>query len=488
MELFFRNLLNLISILPFFSIVFYGLGDVRITLILDFAVIFLFACFLFLLRENFSINLSYNYEYFLVSILISLLSYFLSPVKHIISIDFVGFLCGFIIFLLAIHQDKEINLSYIYPFLIFIVVAAVFSAFVNKGEFTSTLRNENTFAFVSILIVGMMIEYRKFWWALIFLVIIILTRSIGALISIMLVSFYYAFKNRKNINLRKNAIVLIIIALIFSFLVYHIDTYSVLNRVRWWGYSIDMFKERPIFGWGYSSFTYVSKRYYSVDVNSIYVHNYFLETLSDFGILFFIFWIYFLYSILRFSSGFYRYSLIASLVHSFFDFGINTSCGWWLFMYVCGISVRNKLFVFRVGEGYRRIKFYIRIFAFGIFVMSFWMDAIYFDIYYRNRKIIELMNQKNYQSALRVVEDSLKKHPKSIDIALRRYEIYWLLYLKDKKFSNLVASIESLEYLLLLNPYYRDKYKLLEELYFFIGDKKSLSDLITREKIYLKSL
>jgi O-antigen ligase len=484
----FYYLIEWLFLLPFFSIVFYGFGDIRINLLIYFFAVFSFCYYIFFLENGFEIYFPKGYHYFFTAVIISSISFIFSPIKHLIIIDYIGFLLGFVIFFLMLQKRSEDKIIYLYPFLFIIAIYSIYTGIVNKGEFTSTLKNVNTLAFVSILICGMMLEEKKYYLALFFLIIIILTKSIAALIAIMLTSFYYSFINRRNIDLKKNYFILIIVGVIFAFLIYHIDFNSVYDRIRWWKYSLDMFLEKPISGWGYSSFAYISERYLSMELKSIYAHNYFLEILSDFGILFFIFWMIFLYFIIKSTSGFYHYAIVASLIHSFFDFGLNTICGWWLFLYVSSKAIKNNLFVFRITEKYLEIKPFIRILAFSILI-SFLLFAIkYVDLYNKNKDIIDKIEKKDYEIALSICNDTLKKYPSSIDIALRKYEIYTLYFNEKGDYKYLYSASNALEYILVLNPYSKRIYQILDELYRDLGDEKSLNDLSKRKKNYLKSI
>ena len=481
-----NNITELVFLLPFLIVSFYGFGDLRIVLFIYFLPVFIFSVFIFFLDKGSEIYLPYGYIYILIAIIVSAISFIFSPIKHLIIIDYIGFLLGFVIFLLLIQNNTEEKMIYIYPFLFFIAIYALYTGIVNKGEFTSTLNNSNTLAFISILILGMTLEKKKYYISILFIIIIILTKSIGALLSLMLTSFYYAFKNRENIDFRKNYLIIIIMFIIFIFFVFHIDPNSVYDRIRWWKFSIDMFLERPLTGWGYSSFTYIGERYISGDLKSIYTHNYFIEVLSDFGVLFFIPWLYFLYMLLKLSRGFYNYTIIAALICSFFDFGPNTVSGWWFFMYIAAKSLKDNLYIFRITEDYKKIKLFVRIYSFFLLISFIFFSFKYFDLYIKNIDIVNQIEKKDYQIALKLCDDTLKKHPLSIDIVFKKYEIYSYYYAITKDPKDLYGACEALEYIVFLNPYSARIYNVLENLYSYLGDYKSLDDLSKRKKKYLK--
>lgn len=479
-------LIRTIFFVPFISLLFYRTINFKSYFILNSVVFIYLLVFLIKSRPGFLFKLPSSYKYLFAAIFISLLSYLLSPVKEIISLEYINFISGFIIYFLVINIDEKLDFKYTYPFIIALLSLGIYDSFINSGvDVASVLKNSNTLAFILIMLIGILISEKKYYFSIFLFAALIATKSIAAMLSIMSVSFYYGFKNRKNIDIKNNSVILVIMIILFGFLIYNIDTNSIYDRLRWWKVCLRMHYLSPIFGWGYSSFAYTADCFISDGLRSSYAHNYFLETLVENGIIFSALWFYFLYLSVKSANGFLKYSLIAALIHSFFDFGINTSCGLWFFMFFLGILAKDNMLVFRLGDEYSKYKKYLVSFALILLISWFFLGFRYFNIEKINNELISLNNLKSYDTALGISQKALEKYPSSIDIALRRIEILEGIYAEKKDTVNLEMLARSIEYSLLLNPYYKAGYKKLESIYKYLGDYKSLDELKNREKKYI---
>ncbi|MEW6012471.1 MAG: O-antigen ligase family protein [Elusimicrobiota bacterium] len=472
--------------IPFISLLFYGFINVKVYFLLNSLVFIYFFIYLIKLRSGSCFYLPYGYKYLFSAVFVSLFSFALSPVKGLISMEYINFISGFIIFFIVLNIDEEIDYRYFYPFLVVMAISGAYKSFMGKEELISTLKNANTLAFVSILIIGMLAEKKKYYMAIFFAGVLISTKSIAAMLSIMVVSFYYGFKNRKNIDFKNNHIVFSAMIILFLFLLVNIDFKSVTDRISWWKACLDMFFERPIFGFGYSSFTHIISAFMDGGLKSSYAHNYFLESMAENGLIFSFLWFLFLFISVRKSQGFYKYSLMAALIHSFFDFGMDTLAGWWFFMFFLALSHKKEKLMFRLKEDYRKYRIYL--ISSSLILIVSWV--LYSYKYYRidkaNYEILKLYLQKDFKKASDKIYEFMPLYPDNIDLTFRRIEINRSFYDMTGDERYLKETAKSLEYLLLINPYYRPAYDNLERIYEFIRDDKSLAEIRNRKKTYIK--
>lgn len=481
------DLLKLFSFFPFIAMIFYGFWNIKIYLVLNSIIFIAFILLVFHIYKKKYFFFTDGYQYFFAAIVLSLISFLLSPLRNLISLEYINFLSGFIIFFITLNiQDNDRDIKYFYPFLFIIVLISAYNL-ISGDDVIATLKNSNTLAFFSILIIGMLLEKRKYYAALIFFCVLISTRSIAGMLSVVLVSSYYCFNNRKNIDFKNNKIVLSIVLLLIVFLVFNIDERSVSDRINWWRSSFDMFKERPLVGWGYSGFTHLISAFSSDGPKSLYAHNYFIETLAEEGIIFFAVWFYFLFLIIKRSKNFYHYALLSALLQSLFDFGIDTTCGWWFFMYVLAESDKKDLLMFRFSNNGKKITSFIITLSSLVFLVWLYSSFKYIDIEKRLGVISELANNNRYDLAVAYSDDSISKNPDNFDIALKRALVLEDIaeITRDKRAYMDLA--KSLEYILIINPYYKRAYDKLEKIYDMIGDERLITDLRFRKKNYIQA-
>ena len=111
----------------------------------------------------------------------------------------------------------------------------------------------------------------------------------------------------------------------------------------------------------------------------------------------------------------------------------------------------------------------------------------YIDIEKRLKVINELINNKRYDLALAYSEDSIGKNPDNFDIALKRAFVLEEIadVTNDKRAYMDLA--KSLEYILIINPYYKRAYDKLEKIYEMTGEENLIRDLKYRKKIYIQA-
>ncbi|MEF3280634.1 MAG: O-antigen ligase family protein [Elusimicrobiota bacterium] len=480
------NPVRIIAFLPFISLIFMGWWNLKIFIFLNSIVFVLFLLSIFNIAKRRYFLLPKNYGYFLLSIFLSIVVFALSPIKNIIAIEYINFLSGFIIFFIALNvEDNRDDVRYFYPFIFIIVIASMYNI-ISGDDVVATTKNSNMLALSCILIIGFLLDEKKYYPALFLFAVFIATRSVAAMFSVLTVSFYYGFKNRNNLDLKNNKITVIIVILLISFLFYNIETKSIMDRLNWWKSAFYMFIEKPIFGWGYSSFTHLIDAFSDDLLKSVYAHNYFLESLVENGVLFCIFWFYFIFLLVKSAKGFYHYALIAAMLHSFFDFGLNTTAGWWLFMYICAKAIGRNILIFKLGDGYRKINRYIILLYSGIMTLWIFFSIRYLDIEKRNKIALELTENQKYDIAIRFLDISIKKYPSNIDLLLRKVEVLEVLLLHNKGNVSILSELsKTLESILIINPYYKKSYRKLERIYEVLGDYRSIYELNLRKRRYM---
>lgn len=478
-------LYRLIVFVPFISLIFYSYWNVKVYVIVNSIIFLCFFLFIITINKKRYIFLPRQYKLFGFVLLVSLVSYFLSPVRSIISMEYINFISGFIIFIIVLNIEDNFNVSYFYPFIAIIIFVSLYNLW-QESDVVATFENSNLLAFVVILLSGMFIDMKKYYIAIILFAILIATKSISAMISILIVSFYYGWINRKNIDFKNSRVIIFILFFLLVFLIYNIEPQSVVDRLRWWKASLDIFIQRPLIGFGYSSFTHILSAFTLPNLlKSVYAHNYFLETLSEHGILFFLAWVYILLGIIKSSRGLYPYILIAALIHSFFDFGLNTFCGWWFFMYVSAYACRKNVLMFKLGNRYSTVNNYIvLVFSLLIIVWAFFSFK-YIELEYKNNIINELIEKKDFIKANNLIDDTIKKYPDNIDMYMRKAEILTEIYEAEKNPYLLKELSNVLEMILKINPYNRRVYNRLEEIYDNLNDPR-MALLSYRKHNYIK--
>jgi O-Antigen Polymerase. len=259
------------------------------------------------------------------------------------------------------------------------------------------LTNNNTLAFSSLLIIALSLENKNYFIAPLSFIILLLTKSIGGIISFFIATFIYLYLNNK-INKK---LLFIFSGILIIFLFTFVDINSVIDRLQWWKKAVLMFIDRPIYGWGYSSSTYINPAYNKSlnSLNSIYIHNYYLEFLCENGIITFILWIFFLFKIISNSNGFYKYGLYATMIHNIIDFGMSTIPNFLLFILIAMSGQRKK-----VKIEFKKIK---NIFDCFFYILSSIIKWINFS--YENIKIDKAINHY-YKYYPTMIEKKRKIH------------------------------------------------------------------------------
>lgn len=382
---------------------------------------------------------------------------------------------------LVVLNTKELEIKFYYPFFVLMLLVFIVDSFYDIG--ISSRGNLNLFAFVFLIAMGILLRERRYLFAAVFFVAVLFTRSYAAVLSILFSSFWYAYDNRKNIDIKNTKVVIFILLFLLGFLIANIEPSSVLDRLLWWKAAVRIFLERPFIGWGYSSFTHIVSSFLPSGLRTIYTHNYFLTLLAEGGIFAFVFWVLFLYKAITHANSFDKYLLIALVVHSIFDIGPETMCGWWLFMFYLALSCKNNSYIGILPRNYlKATKLAILLFVIVVFkFISFSYSLFYVDRVIKNS--VKLISHSNYDEAINLAEEAVKRYPSNIDLASNRA----FVYLQGLRYNSSLFPhyLKSLEYILLINPYRRDIYYALMENYKKM-DQRLVLELSNRMKQYLK--
>lgn len=467
-------------VVPFLSTIFYPFWNAKVYFILNLLLLLSFVFFTISLYVKKIVNIVSGYEYLIYFLLLYILSFGFSPIKDIISAEYINFIGGFIVFTLALNS-KDLNFRFYYILSFIILVIFLLDIFLDFG--ISLKGNTNLFAFVFIIIISIFLENKKYYTAIPFFIALLFTRSYGAILSIFIVSIIYLFNNFKTDELKKNKFIYIIFIILVFFIISNIEKNSIYDRLNWWKVAINIFYDRIFIGWGYSSFTHLFSAYSSAKLSTIYPHNFFLSILVEGGIFALLFFIIFLYKILRRIDGINRYVVLTLLFHSFFDIGLDTVCGWWFFMFYIGYSLKKVPDIIFLSNFNVRFFYSILIILFFLVFKFIFFSYSLIDIEKKIEEAIHLVSLSKYDDALNLINSAIKKYPSSIDLAKTRVFIYSKYINKNEKlFSHYIVS---LEYLLILNPYQKNIYQTLIKYYESI-DKKALSDIQLRKRYYIK--
>lgn len=478
---FISRLKNVCLFIPFIFCLVYPFLNVPIYFIFNLAIFISFFIIVYNSMYSKRFILPIYFSYFFYTLFVYLISYAFSPVRDIISAEYINLVSGFLIFLIVLNTEN-INIKMYYPWFIAILILFVIDSFYDIG--ISSKGNLNLFAFIFLIFFGILLKEKKYYYGIVFFAAILFTKSQAAILSILFSSILYAYDNRKNIDVKNNKIMIIILIILGIFLVANIELKSIFDRLSWWYSAIKMFLERPFTGWGYSSFTHVVSAFSSLELKTIYPHNYFLGILAEGGIFALVFWILFLFKTVKVSRLPDRYILISLLVHSIFDIGPDTVCGWWLFMFYLALVLKNNSYIFIFTNNYVKIV-KVAISLFIILILKYFQFS--YSLFYVEHTIknsINFISNSNYNAAIDLAEDALKKYPSNIDLASNRA----FVYLQASKYDPVFMSdyLKSLEYILLINPYRKDIYNILIGNYQNI-DQKLVLDVSKRMRLYIKN-
>jgi len=448
----------LVAISPLFG----RLWNLETQIFFQFSILFLSFAWIFsaFLRSEVSSFFSSRQFYFLTAVFVSLFfSFSLSPLKTVIKSEWLNLCVAFAIIIFSAHlTQKQENLVYkcLKIAAIIIFAFALFETICSKTFPPLTLlKNPNSFALFFLMFLPLAAEKKDYLVCIISVVAVFFSASLGGMLAMLGVGVLVFRK-----EIRKEYLVIILVAVSGALLLF-LDASSVSNRLLWWKDAIAIFLARPLWGWGYSSFTFVYPAFHAPlagGISSIYAHNYFLEFLAENGFLSFFLWMSFIF-LFGMGGRMKRFSLIAALLHSFVDFGLSQPFLLWIFCMVMGLSVRESL-----DLKFEKVEF-SSVWAFGI-LLIFLAAAKGFV---KTLKLENMREKALSASRVKAAERIFGKMEKIDCCNPLVYDFEGNFYLK--KFSEtrdkflLFKSAAALEESLFLNPYNPGPYTKLEIIY-----------------------
>ncbi|MBI4656005.1 MAG: O-antigen ligase family protein [Elusimicrobia bacterium] len=296
---------------------------------------------------------------------LAFLSFLLSPVKTLIYHDLINFSIGIAVFYIALNADKGSE-KY---FKICLRVCAWFAACLGAYQkfalaeeaLYSSFLNSNAFALFILMMIPFAVSIKDYPLILLLAFNLVFTGSAAGFLSLAAVLWVFSVNPVRNPPCpkgtaaappmaglisngvknsgkgRKWILLLSAILILFAYFSAGFDLKSVYDRIIWWKSAFKMALDRPVAGFGTGSFLYIYPAYHAPvqwGTSSIYVHNYFLEFLSENGFPAFAVWLFFLFSRFRQIEGWRKYSILAALFHSVVDFGLALPGIFWVFCYI----------------------------------------------------------------------------------------------------------------------------------------------------------
>ncbi len=361
-------LLTLIFIRPFISSLAFGY--------LNFACSFLFivTCFFWvLLKKPSGANLAstrYPILLFIISLAFSL---GFSHNKAVSTFELYKYLTGILLFIIGIslsyrERDKIIlcvtlagfiiSILAIYQYLfgfkhILLYLAkqenpdAFAMDYVKRSRVFFPFLTPNTLAgYLAMIIPFTFIRQKKFWLIIPMLIALLLTQSLGGILSIILATTIYLSLQRKLLAERKIIFVIISVLIVIAGVIFvrmqnaALHTHPIFSttmRLSYWKDTLRIIKEHPLTGLGLGNFNIAPSRY---------AHNSYLQLWAEMGILGLISWLWIVFQSLKVGlkkirsiTEDNRVTIVlltassAFLIHNFVDFSFflpEISWIWWL--------------------------------------------------------------------------------------------------------------------------------------------------------------
>ncbi len=417
-----------------------------------------------------------------------ILSYFFSYSKFTSREEFFNWLNYFIFFLFALlfSEEKKLFCKGIIGIAIFLTLKGIFDYFFH-GVYPSksSLINPNIFAGYLIMAIPLTIyqitDYRlqitnwKFLASILLLVGLILTGSLGAILSLFLAFLLFFRPERK---------FFLVLVLVFSLLlIFKLSQLEVSNRLLWWQGAVKMFVTRPLTGIGLGNFARYYSQFKTQGLNSLYAHNYYLQLLAENGIFSFlgflgILMIYFLWQ--REKNWGISMGMTALLIHNFIDYNLSIPGVALTFWILLGLEMNPASIRCRVnlkGKKYFLVVLTILLLFFSYFITRFFLANRFYarGLYYFN-------TEKNLPKAERELLTSLKLDPEYTPTYQVLSTVYTQYFPQNK-------SVHWLEHALTLigqainkekkyAPYWLDK----AWIHYLLGEKENARETLEQAK------
>lgn len=272
---------------------------------------------------------------------LTLISLAASPLRGLVFNEWGNYAAGLLIFAFASFAGPEgrsrVERAALWgAWLLFGL--CVLQAFVLKNFLSAVpLTNLNALALYAVMIIPLALSRGAWPLAAAMLILVVWTQSLGAALAGLVGAGFYAVSRPGGRALRENALPLAALGVLAAAVFYLLQSDSMAGRLAWWRSAWEMFLARPLTGFGWASFTWVSGAFQPAGAfreYSIYAHNYYLEFLAENGLPAAAVWFWAVLAAARARSGLVKYSLIAALTHSLVDFGLSVPANFWLFCWL----------------------------------------------------------------------------------------------------------------------------------------------------------
>lgn len=419
---------------------------------------------------------------------LSAISLILSPIKNLITGEWLNLFCGLAILVLSrgITEKQEKKIFKLLEISAYIICCIAFYQVLLVGVWppSSTLINSNSLAFFALMIIPLAVSVKNYALAGIMFLVLVLSSSLGGLAAFVFAAGIYLAETYE-IRSRKFIVSIgVIAALLAVYFVFSVDFKSVSDRLIWWRDGFKIFIDRMLMGFGYGSFSFIYPAYHAPTaggLSSIYAHNYFLEFLTENGIIAFAIWFMFLFRTAIKGRPILKYSIIAALAHSFVDFGLSLPFNFWLFCFIVGINNKAD----NSGE-YKKIPyagFYIVI---VLVLLASGLNYGYTRLNLNNLyKNIMHSSQKDFKTSEKLFDKAIAIDGGNSLIYKLKGNLYYLVAREKKDRFLFFEAASAYEEALIFNPYDKASYDKLLEIYEYFGEKKLIDDIVLRrDKVF----
>ncbi|MDI6642007.1 MAG: O-antigen ligase family protein, partial [Elusimicrobiota bacterium] len=253
-------------------------------------------------------------------------------------------------------------------------------------------------------------------------VCLLLTKSIGAICSLLC-----AFSIVK-LGLRRG--ILLVAILLTATLLIKFSDHDLINRYFWWESTLQIAKDNSIFGTGVGTYEYVYPKYKISTLSTMFAHNYFLQLLSEIGIIGLVIFVIFIFlAVSNIQNPYYKISILAILFQNLFDYSLYIPANAILFWCILSLGKEKNPLTIDVTENItKKLKNVIYILLLVIYANSVFKVYLSTRYYNAGKNFLE----KNS------TEKALKYFKKAIAVKSNM----WLVYPEIAKI-NLIKSSKS---------------------------------------------
>ena len=209
------------------------------------------------------------------------------------------------------------------------------------ADLTASLPTANALALFTLMLIPLAVVWRDILLLAALLIVLIWTMSVPAVLGLLAGACFYAADNISRGEVKKNRLVLAVLAVAAAAAVSLLEPRFVSDRLSWWDPAFRMFSDRPLLGFGQGAFAHVYPAFYHSGPAlpaAAGAHNYYLEFLAENGLFAFLFCGWAALVRLKGIKGLEKYALISALVYSFTDFGLAAPANFFIFCYLLSVS------------------------------------------------------------------------------------------------------------------------------------------------------